>query len=282
MRVALLVSDDPHQDYLVALLDAAFDVCGVLVEPGGAQKDRLWKRRRYADWLSRRYHGLRRDFNGDNRFRAQHFADLAPSDRCFETVNVKWINSKRAISTMDRWKPDIAILCGTNYVKNRVLLAADRAFNIHGGCLPEYKGNHGVFFALAEGRFDLIGATLHEVSAKLDAGALVEVVRPPIYPSDNDETLYCRADQLAMLRLVELLHRIERGDEVPAIRQPEGGRMFRHRDRTPRVELRAWLRRLREPLPCVPIARIATTIYDSLGEQRLADPLVEYSPLRSE
>jgi len=281
MRIALLVSDDPHQDYLVALLDAAFDVCGVLVEPGRAQKDRLWRRRRYVDWMSRRYHGIRRSLNGHSRIRVRSFTPLASSAHLYERVEVDWINSKHAISTMDRWSPDIAILCGTNYVRSRVLLAAGRAFNIHGGCLPEYKGNHGVFFALAQGRYDLIGASIHEVSAQLDGGALVEVVRPPMYPGDDDEMLYCRADQLAMLRLVELLRRIERGDDVPALPQVEIGSVFRHRDRTPWVEARAWLRLRREPLPFVPVARVATSIYDSLGDQVLADPLIEYSRLES-
>lgn len=282
MRLALLVSDDPHNRYLVALMARHFDVCGVLLEPGRAQKARLWRRRRYVDWTYRHYHGWRRRFCGHAAYRERFFADRAVVEPASETVEVGWINAKTAVETMKRWRPDVAVVCGTSYVQPRVLAPAGRAFNIHGGCLPAYKGNHGVFFAFAEGCYDQIGASLHEVTADLDGGALVEVIRPPIYPGDNDETLYCRADHLAMLRLVAVLRLMAAGKEVPAVSQPEGGRTFRHRDRTPWIELRTWLRHVlgHASVPCIPVARVATTVCPSPGPEQLDDSLVEYGELR--
>lgn len=281
MRIAVLTSDDPHHEYFVALLAAQFDVCGVIVEPGRAQMARLWRRRRYVDWWYRHYHRLRRKVNGHALYRDRFFAWRPEGVRPHPTVEVEWINSAPASAAMALWRPDVAVVCGTTYVREEVLAPAGRAFNIHAGCLPDYKGNHGVFFALAEGRYELIGASLHEVSSTLDEGALVEVLRPPLYPGDNDETLYCRADLLAMHRLVEILRLIERGGHVPAVPQPDCGRVFRHRDRTPWVEVGAWLRRrLRlTRIPCVPITRISTTVYASLGRERLQDPAVEYGKL---
>lgn len=281
MRVALLTSDDPHHKYLVALLAARFDVCGVIVEPEHAQLTHLLRRRRYKDWCYRRYHSVRRKLNGQARYRQRFFSTPAPTEYGCETVEVGWINSELVTSTMRRWRPDVTIVCGTTYVSNRVLTHAGRALNIHAGCLPRYRGNHGIFFALAEGQFDSIGASLHEVETKLDGGALIEVVRPPVYPHDNDETLYCRSDQLTMLRLVEVLSMLERGEQVLAHPQPDVRCMFRHCDRKPWIELRVWLlRRLGfMKVPCIPIPRIATTVYSSLGRERLDDPLIEYSRL---
>ncbi len=232
-KLALLVSDDPHNEYLVALLAAHFEIRGVIFEPGRAQKAHLWRRHRYVDWAYRRYHRLRRRLSGHAAYRDRFFADRAVAEPDFETVEVEWINSKLAVETMARWRPDVTVVCGTSYVHKRVLAPAGRSFNIHGGCLPDFKGNHGVFFAFAEGRYEQVGASLHEVSADLDGGALVEVVRPPIYPGDDDESLYCRAEHLVMLRLVELLGMIEAGAGVPAVAQTEAGRTFRHRDRIP-------------------------------------------------
>ncbi len=136
MKLALLVSDDPHNLYLVALLSAHFEIRGVLVEPGRAQQARLWRRRRYVDWLYRHYHGLRRRLNGHASYRDRFFADRAVGAGEFETVEVNWVNSELAIETVAGWQRDVAIVCGTSYVRKRVLEPAGRTFNIHAGCIP--------------------------------------------------------------------------------------------------------------------------------------------------
>jgi methionyl-tRNA formyltransferase len=111
-----------------------------------------------------------------------------------------------------------------------------------------------VFFAYERGDFERIGGSLHLVTPELDGGDLVAVVRPEIFPHDNDEHLYCRSVQAAMERLFELLSDLAGGADVPTTPQGSGGETFRHRDRTPARELRLWARRRlgRHPVPHLP------------------------------
>ena len=76
--------------------------------------------------------------------------------------------------------------------------------NVHGGLLPYYRGDHGVFFAVYDGRFDRVGATIHRVDPGIGTGELIEVVRPQVHGDELPEQLYCRADLLAIHRLVGL------------------------------------------------------------------------------
>lgn len=281
MKVAILCSDDPHHNFLVALLCQHFNVVGVVVESSEAQLGRLWKKKLYINWIYRHYHSFRRRINGHSRYRQAFFATDDQKINLGERIEVEWINSQATIAALKRWQPDVTVVCGTGVIGQKVLAHVRQAFNIHGGVLPEYKGNHGVFFAFAESRYDLIGATIHNVSSKLDSGSIVEIVRPPIYPHDNDETLYCRADYLAMLRLVSLLKFCDRGGELKMVSQEKSGRVFRHRDRTPSYEFRLWLRLTLgwQRVKCIPQIRISTTVSDKSVNS--PSDLVSYTLLKT-
>lgn len=254
MKLVVLCTDDPHQKYLVSELDRRFGLTGVILERNEAQRRRLWRRRKYWLWLFRIYHMWRGRLTGSGRYRQEFFRPQMAgwSGWPESTVEVEWVNNKQARSTVARWQPDVTIVCGTGILRISLLAHTGFTINIHGGCLPEYKGNHGIFFAFSEGRFDQIGATLHRVTPGLDEGPVFEVVRPPIYPHDHDEALYSRSVYQAMQHLFVLLEEMREGHRPEGEEQPDVGRTFTHRDRHPLLELGLWLRRRmgRHPVPC--------------------------------
>ncbi|MEM9595999.1 MAG: formyl transferase [Acidobacteriota bacterium] len=256
MKIVVLCTDDPHQQYLVSELDRRFGLSGVLLERNQSQRSRLWRRKRYRAWLYRIYHMLRGRFTGSSRYRAEFFLSQLPEGETWPavTVEVDWINKKKARKQVASWRPDVTIVCGTGILRPSLLAHTGLTINIHGGCLPEYKGNHGVFFAFREGKFDQIGSTLHMVTPGLDEGPILDVVRPTIYPHDHDEALYSRSVHLAMQRLFERLESMRDGWRPTGTPQTPGGRTFRHRDRKPLLELALWLRRRsgRHPVPFLP------------------------------
>lgn len=63
-------------------------------------------------------------------------------------------------------------------------LARLGAFNMHGSYLPKYRGKAPVNWAVLNGE-DHIGATLHHMLAKPDAGDIVDQERVPIGPRDT-------------------------------------------------------------------------------------------------
>jgi len=64
------------------------------------------------------------------------------------------------------------------------LLEIAPAFNMHGSLLPEYRGRAPVNWAVLHGASET-GATLHEMTVKPDAGAIVSQMVVPILPDDT-------------------------------------------------------------------------------------------------
>lgn len=63
-------------------------------------------------------------------------------------------------------------------------LARRGAYNLHGSLLPKYRGRVPVNWAVLHGETET-GATLHEMTVKPDAGAIIAQVAVPILPDDT-------------------------------------------------------------------------------------------------
>ncbi|MFZ6772498.1 formyltransferase [Undibacterium sp. SXout7W] len=63
-------------------------------------------------------------------------------------------------------------------------LASRGAYNLHGSLLPKYRGRVPVNWAVLHGETET-GATLHEMAAKPDAGAIIAQTAVPILPDDT-------------------------------------------------------------------------------------------------
>ncbi|MEV5411866.1 formyl transferase [Thermopolyspora sp. NPDC052614] len=256
LRLVLLISDDPQQRYLRDVLAARFEVAAVVVEPSAAQQRRLRVTRRWRAYLWRGYQILRQRLTGRAAYRRSYFraASVAASRtapahgdagrRRPSVLTVDWINAPAVRALLDDVRPDVLVVCGTSYIRPGTIAGPPLAINVHGGVLPWYRGNHGVYFAFEAGDFARVGASLHLVTADLDGGELLDVVRPPFRPGDQDERLYCRAFRAATRRLEALLARLEQGGPLPVRPQSVRTTPYRHRDRTPWRELRLLWRRL--------------------------------------
>ena len=67
-----------------------------------------------------------------------------------------------------------------------------RAWNLHPAHLDQYRGAHAFSFAV-EHRFPRWGLSVHEVTAVLDGGALVDACEVPVWPTDSANSLHARA-----------------------------------------------------------------------------------------
>ena len=68
-------------------------------------------------------------------------------------------------------------------------LAPAGAYNMHGSLLPRYRGRAPTNWAVLHGETET-GATLHEMVAKPDAGAIVDQSAVPILPDDTAEQVF--------------------------------------------------------------------------------------------
>jgi hypothetical protein len=75
---------------------------------------------------------------------------------------------------------DYYIIFGASYIKGELCdwLVQHRAINIHMGISPYYRGNSCNFWAMYDGRPDLVGATIHFLEKGLDSGKILFHVLP--------------------------------------------------------------------------------------------------------
>jgi len=81
-------------------------------------------------------------------------------------------------------RPDLMFSFYYRHMLPASLLAVAPAFNMHGSLLPQFRGRAPVNWAVLHGA-TATGATLHEMTVKPDAGAIVAQTAVPILPDDT-------------------------------------------------------------------------------------------------
>ncbi|KAK1530169.1 uncharacterized protein CCOS01_05272 [Colletotrichum costaricense] len=242
LRLLLVCSDGPQHRYLRYRLDQAFPGYRCVQETSDGQVRQLMNKGRVVDACWQQYHGLRRGFFGHDVRRAAHFDKLVPSDHVSPAPDlvVDSVNCRAVWDATEKWQPELTIVSGTKYIGKKLMARAGLMINMHTGHLPEYKGNHCVFFALYDGAVDKVASTLHQLTPELDGGDVLDRVFPDIDPEDNEDTLYTKCLEKSIDRCVEHIKQFSKGKTLEFVPQQAGGRTFRHRDRTPGKELALW------------------------------------------
>lgn len=102
-----------------------------------------------------------------------------------KVTRVSSVNADDARAALVRLAPRVVVLAGTRIVGKKTLSSVPATFlNMHAGITPRYRGVHGGYWALADGRPDLVGTTVHLVDTGIDTGAVVEQVT--FRPDDED------------------------------------------------------------------------------------------------
>lgn len=78
------------------------------------------------------------------------------------------------------------------------------AYNMHGSLLPKYRGRVPINWAVLHGETET-GATLHEMAAKPDAGAIIAQTSVPILPDDTAYEVFGKVVVAAELTLWNVL-----------------------------------------------------------------------------
>ena len=114
-------------------------------------------------------------------------------------------------------------------------LARAGAYNMHGSLLPKYRGRVPVNWAVLHGETET-GATLHEMAAKPDAGAITAQTAVPILPDDTafevfgkltvaaEQTLWSVLPAILAGNPPRLMNDLSKGSYFSG-RKPEDGRI---------------------------------------------------------
>jgi methionyl-tRNA formyltransferase len=135
-------------------------------------------------------------------------------------------------------------------------LASRGAYNMHGSLLPKYRGRVPVNWAVLHGERQT-GATLHQMTAKPDAGGIVDRQAVPILPNDTAGEVFAKVTDAAEMVLDRALPHLLDGTAVATpqdlaagsyfgARRPEDGRIDWTR---PAAEIHNLVRAVSPPYP---------------------------------
>ncbi len=143
------------------------------------------------------------------------------------------------LETIRSLKPDLMLVWSYPMLLPPELtsLAANGAFNIHSGKLPEYRGGHVMIWALINGERET-AATLHRIDAGIDTGPVVAEERFPIAWDDDIASLQAKLAVAGTALLTEWWPALAAGTALQTPQDESRARYYRMR--TPADGLIDW------------------------------------------
>ena len=168
----------------------------ILISGGGSNMAAIVRAAQREQW--RKLYGAEVVAVVSNRPDAGGLAFAREQGVAAEVVDHKTFASREAFddalaATIDRHQPALVVLAGFMRILTPGFVAhyAGRLLNIHPSLLPAFPGLHTHQRALEAGcRF--AGATVHQVTAELDYGPILEQAAVPILPGDTPEAIAAR------------------------------------------------------------------------------------------
>ena len=128
--------------------------------------------------------------------------DVRPPDARIPTTNVESVNGSEFADILARERPAVVVVSGTGIIARRVLELGPVFINIHCGITPGYRGVHGAFWAIASGRPEEAGTTVHVIDPGVDTGPIVGQDRITVDGTDTYRSLVVK-QHLVGLPLLE-------------------------------------------------------------------------------
>ncbi|QDT12272.1 formyl transferase [Planctomycetes bacterium K23_9] len=133
------------------------------------------------------------------------------------------VNAEDCRQLLARLQPKVVVVNGTRIIGKKTLGCCDATFiNTHHGITPTYRGVHGGYWALAEGKPEDVGSTIHLVDEGIDTGGAIRYVHFEIAPNDNFTTYPIHHIGTAIPKIAETVQAILAGQELP--REDSSGR----------------------------------------------------------
>lgn len=136
-------------------------------------------------------------------------------------------NTAEIIAQIAALKPDFLFsFYYRHMLSSEILSIAKRgAYNLHGSLLPKYRGRVPVNWAVLHGETET-GATLHEMTIKPDAGAILAQTSVPILPDDTAFEVFGKLTVAAEQTLWKALPAIIAGNAPKIVNDVSQGSYF--------------------------------------------------------
>ena len=261
-RVVVITSEGLEQQYVTNLICAAVPVEAIFVtdQPPG----RSWKTVLKNNPLEFVEKGLRRlmlKLIGDARDHDRQLRRVLGEADCaafHETDKLIYVGRpKKGLlrKEIERLEPDFLVIYGTGIIPDSVLSKArKKAFNMHTGISPYYRGTACAFWPIHEGEPEMVGATVHECTSAVDGGEIYRTAKATLYRGDTLHAVFARAAKAGAQAYVEVVKDAVAGRLTGHSQDLSVGREFSGAMRGLKQEIRARtrLRKMRRAWPVEP------------------------------
>lgn len=141
-----------------------------------------------------------------------------------ETVSIpsRQLNDETVLSLLRDARPDVLLVSGAPILSPALcMIATLGTFNVHLGITPRYRGMHTLLVPWQQGDWRHLGATVHHVKERVDAGSVMVRVYPELRRTDTLAEVEARLAPLLATELVLLLKALGSA-EIPT--RPDGRR----------------------------------------------------------
>jgi hypothetical protein len=127
------------------------------------------------------------------------------------------VNSDEVYEAIQAINPEIIAIWGSNIVSQRIISSAKNVVNFHQGYCPDYRGTWANQYAVYKKDFLKIGATIHKVSPRVDAGEVYAVVGPVL--SLPPKELFRDLNNRARAVFIDIIVRLHAGERILSWKQ---------------------------------------------------------------
>ena len=168
----------------------------ILISGGGSNMAAIVRTAQQENWQQR--YGARVAAVVSNKADAGGLAFARGQGIAAEALDHKGFASREAFDAelavlVDRYDPALVVLAGFMRILTPGFVAryAGRLINIHPSLLPAFTGLHTHQRAIDAG-CKFAGVTIHQVTAELDVGPILDQAVVPVLPDDTADTLAAR------------------------------------------------------------------------------------------
>lgn len=159
----------------------------------------------------------------------QYELDVSPMpEKSYRLVNS--LNSEESRMLLQKLNPDLIIVNGTGIISKKTIECVSAPFiNIHVGITPLFRGVHGGYWAMATGKKDFFGSTIHYVDRGVDTGGIIEQAFIVPEKGDNFYTYPYLQYAIILPFLQQVISAFSAGQR-PAVKKPlsEGSSIWFH------------------------------------------------------
>jgi len=263
-KIVIITGDDLEHRFVANEISKRFAVEAILI--ADSPKRRSWKtvlKKSRLEFLDK---ALWRGFlalTGDAKRREQDLKRVFGAENCDtfcnrdKIVRVGRPKAGRLLKEVERVSPDVIVIYGTGIIPDAVLSkASKKALNMHTGISPDFRGAACAFWPIYEGKPELVGATVHECTSRVDGGEIYFKSNTPLFRSDSLHAVFARAAKIGAQGYVQVVEQVIAGTLKGAAQDLTLGKEYRGSMRGFRAEFvaRRRLSRMRRSWPPAPEA----------------------------